>query len=277
MDDILQDSSASALATAIEANLFDLWSLFHHWPQAEMHDDPDLLWSITNIPFPMFNSILRAKLAPDRVDDTIKAAITRCKTRNVPMLWWTGPATSPADLRVYLEANGLNHEDDLPGMAVDLQILNDNVPIPDGFTIEKVKDIEDLKKWRQPFAAGFGIPEFVADAFIDFFERISFGAQRRFHNYTGWLKGEPVATVSVYYGAGVAGIYNVATIPAARRQGIGALITLAPLLEAREMGYRVGILQSSKMGVNVYRRLGFQEYCTISHFVWSPEHEYGPG
>ncbi|HXQ37494.1 MAG TPA: hypothetical protein VN843_26015, partial [Anaerolineales bacterium] len=68
--------------------------------------------------------------------------------------------------------------------------------------------------------------------------------------------------------AGVAGIYNVTCIPEARGQGIGAAVTLASLLNGRELGYRVGILQASSMGRKVYQRLGFQDFGKLSVYLW---------
>ncbi len=73
----------------------------------------------------------------------------------------------------------------------------------------------------------------------------------------------------LFLGAGVAGIYNVVTTPETRGQGIGTAMTLAPILEARGIGYRIGVLTSSEMGFGVYRRLGFQEICKSGNYEWS--------
>jgi hypothetical protein len=43
-------------------------------------------------------------------------------------------------------------------------------------------------------------------------------------NYLGYFNGEPISTSTVFYSAGVAGIYDVATLPEARGRGL-----LAPL------------------------------------------------
>ena len=49
-------------------------------------------------------------------------------------------------------------------------------------------------------------------------------------------------------------------------KGFGAAMTFNPLHQAREMGYRIGVLQSSEMGFNVYKRLGFRHLCQIENF-----------
>ena len=268
MKPILQDLSEPALVTAIEGNVFALFSVFRNWHQAEVHDDPGLLWTITDIPFPLFNSILRARLAADEVAPAIAAAVSRGEARNVPMLWWTGPATQPADLGARLEASGFVHEEDSPCLAVDLSLLEEDQPSPQGLAIERVADPEALRAWCDSVSAGFGVPAVVTDGFFGFYSSLGFGSHFGNINYLGRLNGTVVATASLFMGAGVAGIYNVSTLPDARGKGIGSAMTLRPLLDARAMGYRVGTLQSTEMGAGVYRRLGFRQYCELSHYLW---------
>jgi GNAT superfamily N-acetyltransferase len=273
MTGISHDLSAPALTTAIEANQFAAFRLFRHWSQAEVHDDPDMLWIITDIAHPLFNSVLRAQLEPDSMDAAIKTTIARGRSRNVPILWWVGPATRPANLGEYLEAHGFTRGDDLPGMAVDLLALSEGLRAPPDLTIEEVRDDETLEQWCHAMSLGFELADFVEHAWLNTFRSIGLGAQSPFRHYLGRLKGKPVATSSLCLGAGIAGIYDVVTLPEARRQGIGAAIVSTPLREARALGYRVGILQSSDMGFSVYHRVGFREYCKISTYVWTSDTE----
>jgi ribosomal protein S18 acetylase RimI-like enzyme len=106
---------------------------------------------------------------------------------------------------------------------------------------------------------------------LELVSRHGFTGSPLVHYYLGVLDDKPVATSLLYPGGGVAGIYNVATLPEARRQGIGSALTVAPLLQAHTWGYRIGTLQSTPMGLNLYRRLGFREYCRFQVYFWQGE------
>ena len=265
---IASDHSPAALRTAIEANLFALYRTFAVWPKCAVHDDPDMLWSLTDIPFSLFNAVLRARLDPDAVDAAIQRVQARCAANGVPLLWWTGPSTLPHDLPARLEAHGCEGHI-LPGMAADLLALPDMTRPPDELLITDVNDKGAAEIWCRVLCAGFGMPSFVGDAFLDYMCSMGFARDAPFRHCLGWLDGQPVATSSVFLGGGVAGIYDVATIPGARRRGIGTEMTLKALLDARAAGFRIGILQSSEMGVNAYRALGFESVCDIGQFRWS--------
>jgi ribosomal protein S18 acetylase RimI-like enzyme len=274
MSGILKDFSTPALVTAIEANYWEFWAFSGRSPQVELHDDPEMMWLVSGIPHPGFNGVLRTQLAPDDIDARISETLAHFKARRLPMLWWIGPSTRPANLGKHLEDHGLTHTAE-PGMAVDLLALNEDVPQPSGLEIEHVRDLETLKKFGHAADIGFGIPDFVGKAILDIEASLGFGHHLPRQHYVGLLKGEPVATSTLFLGAGVAGIYTVATIPEARGHGIGSAMTLAPLREARAKGYRIGVLRSSQMGLNLYRRLGFKEYCEVSCYLWASEADQG--
>ncbi len=263
---ILQDLSDAAIVTAIESNLFESFLMaFKKWPRAELHDDPDMLWSITDIPFPSFNTVLRARLSDP--NSAIEAVIARARQRNVPLLWWTGPYTQPSDLGDTLATFGFIGEEGA-GMALDLLSLPEGTVMPQGLVIERVEDTKTMEKFSRVSRVCFEFPDFAGDAFLDCWKSRGLDSQSIFRSYVGLLNDEPVATSSMFLGAGVAGIYSIGTIPEKRRQGIGFAMTLRPLLEARKLEYRVGILQASKMGEPVYKKLGFREYCKLKQYVW---------
>ena len=268
MDQILQDLSTRALVTAIEDNMFAFWLAS---TQAEVHDDPELLWWITDSPPAIFNLLLRAKLMPETVNATIEAMIERARARSVSLMWWTGPATRPPTLGLALETHRFTHRN-LSGMAMNLRGVYEDRPVP-GLVIERVSNEETLRQWCQVFALGFGMPSGAADGWLAAYAGMEFAAQSPLRHYLGLFNGVPVATSSLCLAAGVAGIYCVATLPHFRQQGIGAAMTLAPLREAQAQGYQASILQASEKGFNVYSQLGFHEYCKIGIYTWSSDRD----
>jgi len=264
---VMNDLSATALATANEKNLFEYYKLFRHWTGAEVHDEQDLLWVISDFPSPFFNIILNAQITQDQVDITVEAIVKSYKAKNAFALWRTGPLTKPSNLGTYLEKQGFVHTGDSPGMAVDLSALNEELPLLPGLVIQQVSDVETLYQWSHIFSMGFGRRGNIEDPLTDLFASIGLGDDSPIQNFIGWLDGKPVASSQVFLGAGVAGIYDVATLPEARRQGCGAALSLAALLWARSLGYRVGTLQSSQMGFGIYSRIGFREHFKFSNYM----------
>jgi GNAT superfamily N-acetyltransferase len=268
MESILHDASPAALAAASEANLLALFRSIGSWSRAQFHEDADVLRLYTGIPVALLNSVLGARIDPSCADERIGEVLAAYQATGTPMMWWTGPTTQPADLARRLEARGLTFASESPGMAADLPRLRDDLPPTEGLTIMAAEDRAALEQWLEPFAAGFELPDFASRAVFDIVAEISMASPHIFRNYVGLLDGQPVASCSLLFSAGVAGIYNVATLPAARRRGVGAAITLAAMRVAREHGYRFAVLQATEMGYPVYRRLGFEECCKFTHYIW---------
>jgi GNAT superfamily N-acetyltransferase len=233
-----------------------------------MHDDGACKWTLSHLPFPLFNSVVRARLHAEVADAAIEARIRDCSHRNVPMLWWTGPSTTPPDLGARLERRGFLLEPAL-GMAADIRHITAE-PGDTDIRIEPVRDAGALALWTRVLCNAFGAPLAFGDAFADLTAAIGLDPASSFRHFLAYWKGEAVATCSLFLGAGVAGIYDVGTLPERRRRGIGAAITRAAIADAAAGGYRVAILHSSELGASMYRALGFTDVCAVGQYVWAP-------
>ncbi len=89
----LRAPDRDAIVAAIEENLFALAPLFRHLPGAEAGSGPEGRWSVTDVAFPFFNSILATDVDAGGADAAIDAVLARARRRRVPVLWWTGPRT----------------------------------------------------------------------------------------------------------------------------------------------------------------------------------------
>ena len=172
-----------------------------------------------------------------------------------PGYCWVGPHTKPDNLEEILVLNGWMYLAAPPAMLVDLNLL-DETQVNADLDLREVKTGEDMIQWQETVSKGFNLSLPVAQLFAK-----PDGTTMKY--YTAFLDGAPVGTTARIIHRDVPGIYCVSTLPEFRRRGIGATLTLLPLLDSRREGYRIGTLQASTLGLPIYTRLGFNEVCRI--------------
>jgi len=247
----LKNPNQSEIEHAIEFNLYDFFrAMVHIDPEDIQYGETEEFSRFsTGIPFYFFNGVINSHISSEIAIKKIKDNITFFEKRQVPFLWVLSPSSTPKNMGELLIKNGFIL-DKLQGMAYNLKILGIESALLNEVEIIKIENMETLKVWNDTILTGFAFPS--ASAFLAYYD------------------GNPVASSLVLYKAGVAGIHLVTTLEEARGKGIGTAITRAPLNEAKKLGYEIAILHSTEMGLNMYKQMGFKEYCTIELFIWEP-------
>jgi GNAT superfamily N-acetyltransferase len=127
--------------------------------------------------------------------------------------------------------------------------------------ISEVRDSSELVPWLDVLNEAL-MKESKAD--VSMFENIL--SNGNIQILVGTLNGEPVATSMSYTHEGTCGIYLVATLEPFRGLGIGRDMTLKAMKIGKELGCRQATLQSTNMGLSVYRNLEFEDCGEIEVF-----------
>jgi GNAT superfamily N-acetyltransferase len=274
MSDILPNlNDPQAVTLAIEDNAAEWLLAMGRAGGGEECRESYIHWTIGGSPIDYHNAVVHTDLTQttQSPDTVISGVIEQFKAHHLPGAWHVGPSMRPLDLGQRLVQHGFHDAGSEPGMAVNLLAVNESnesVNHTPQLTIERVRDEHQLDTWARTMAQGFGEGELEAEWVRVIYRKIGLGDDVPFRHFLARLDGQAVATSSLFLGAGVAGVYFVMTVPQARRQGIGAAITIAALREARHLGYRVGVLGSSQSGYPVYQRIGFKTYCQIGLYEW---------
>jgi len=265
MSHIETDTSNESLITVTRANMSGLFrQLSKGSPQENITNEKFTRW-YTPLPHPWFNGVLCTSPFEEQDNAFIEETIQYFRSKGVQTFtWWVDPPLKISDWEPALSKHGFGKSNDTPGMALDLQDLNESISPVDGLEIREVEDEDGMRTWAHVFTIGYGLPSAWENMVREIW--LSLGLDFPTRNYLGYLNGNPVSTSCLFYGGGAAGIYSVATLPEARGKGIGAALTLKPLQDARKRGYRLGTLQSSDMGFNVYKKLGFKHVCQVEFF-----------
>jgi ribosomal protein S18 acetylase RimI-like enzyme len=206
---------------------------------------------------PLFRSTFRVRCGSA---DALRSLVDDLGPGRGP--WWVGPSASPPDAGAVLEAAGLRLVDEVLMMSAPLDTLP---PAPasapasaGGLSLRAVRDAEDLHGWLAAHGGAHGHPSVVDGAWFEVLSALGLGGDAPLRHYLASVDGTPVASASVFLGAGVAGLYNVATPPTVRGRGHATAVTLYALADARAAGFATAVLGAEAPAVNLYRRLGFR-------------------
>lgn len=245
-------------AATIEANLLGWRHVFERFPDGRSDRAAGCARWMSSVELPLFNGVIGMPDAPDP-GDSVGTVLEPFDTGRIPVLWIL-PTDDPAIVSI-LQARGFDTSGN-PGMTIDLAELP-SLERPAGTSVEEVDDTPDALRDAATIALTTnGLPASAVDPYVEALARMPDRTMLR--TFLAIREGKPVATSTLMAEAGVAGLYNVGTVPDARHTGLGRLVSLAALAAGREAGYRVGVLQSSRLGEPVYRAIGFEQRCTFT-------------
>ena len=257
--------SSATLVQSVEQNLVQWVKLKGRLPGVELHCDPDAVWtfSATN---KLSNQVCALRFESEAVDSKLDKILERYRRHRAAVNWWVGPSATPHDLSNRLRAHGLSCRNRIPGMAIDLNDIKDTFSDPCGLTLGVIEDFSIFEKFEHPSIGRISTD--CCQTQLDDKIRLTQMSPQCVWHFSANLEGEPLGSATVFVGAGVAGVYDVAVVRRARGRGIGTDIVLAALRFARDLGYRDAVLHTSGEAESIYRKIGFQPVCTISQWYY---------
>ena len=227
--------------------------------------------SSTGLHVPLLNLALGGDYPPGTPADVISGEIARVKAffieRGRPWYWWLSPHARPADMGVRLERHGLTCDRaPLPALLASLPAGG---PVPNARThVWPVSSRSDLRVASHIRRVAFCFPDGAA---LDYFEAMA----------TDWLAGDPArlylarlgdgppAAIGAWItGAGMPGVYVMATLPEWRRRGLGKAILARLLADAAAAGHAWIALTASRFGYPLYCQFGFKH--VFDYMIYRP-------
>jgi ribosomal protein S18 acetylase RimI-like enzyme len=239
-------------------------------PGGSHHADEDLLWIRSGQPYGSMNHVVRLRMRPDAFADRVAKVTAAFSPDSLPVTWWVGPTSEPADAADRLRALGLQEEEDEFAMVLDLSAGPPHpAPLPPTATLEPVADRATLDGWMEVMAQAFDWPadggkrRVYETLFARDLDPVRAAMRRHFLVRDG---GRPAASSSVYFAGGHAFVTNIGAAPWARGRGLGTAATVATLRHAASLNHRTAVLVASVDGRGLYLRLGFREFGVLRRF-----------
>ena len=228
-------------------------------PYAKRFLGKGVIANSSGLPVPLLNLAFGTDYAPGTSDELIEREIESVKTfyqyQSVPWSWWIAPNATPSDMIQRLKDHGLVCNFRRPVMVAPLPFHSHSYK--SDIHVSHATSTHDLKIASTIRRRSFGFPEGVAE---NYFEAMAENwlSRKRGTLYMAGLAGEaPSAIGALITGAGLPGIYMMATLPERRRYGLGSAILKHILMQATQQQYKFIVLTASPLGYPLYSKFGF--------------------
>lgn len=156
---------------------------------------------------------------------------------------------------------GWQHSFSQTGMY--LPIDNKRTTVASTITLKEVSNHTDINIWCNigSQAFNYSIESHVIKSLLD---------KKNITLYLMTISGKAIGAAMLLHSENCSGVHQVGVLPNHQGKGYAKAIMLALIEECRILGVQHLVLQASKVGLPLYKKLGFIEQFTVNNFVNEP-------
>jgi ribosomal protein S18 acetylase RimI-like enzyme len=149
----------------------------------------------------------------------------------------------------------------------------------DSRTLQIIEDNEDLSDWGICLNQAY---ESSSDATTQYLEVINQYIQAhhketwgktKFHHFVAYHDKTPVSCLTLSLQNATARLDDIGTIPSQQNKGFATELITHVLNHAQQLGADICFLESSQMGINLYKKIGFRPLSSNNYFTVPEKHE----
>jgi ribosomal protein S18 acetylase RimI-like enzyme len=264
---MIPGTAFDALARAGDANHAEWLREMSRWsPRGQIEESDGLLLYSSGTPFPVtYNGVVRLDPAVSPAEVLARADAWFATLDRGYTVVTSDHHGVDDDLQQAAEQAGLLLVGEPPEMVLTHPV--EPATLPDGFELGWVRHGDDLDAFLSVCAASYGtigMPPGTVEAAITDLGRFT---APWIHSVVARRDGQPLAAAQVILAHGIAGVYWVGTVEAARGTGLGDAVTRAVTNRAFDAGAKAVTLQASKQGEPIYQRMGYETIYRYHNWV----------
>jgi hypothetical protein len=219
------------------------------------HDEAGVLVWRTNMQWPvMTNGMIRLD---DRVPGDVAVARAREFFPDSGFTAFTRDGEQDRDLAQAIAATGWPQVVDMPEMVCLGPV--EELQVPADTTIRRVTDVDGVREFAEMSSQAYATIGMPPDDTVAAFSDAARALEPHLCAVLAHVDGVPVSGAMANLSHGIAGVYWVGTVAAARGRRLADVCTRAVTNWAFDRGAQAVSLQASKQGEPIYRAMGYEE------------------